>query len=156
MRVSSANRKPTVIKKLFGNPGKRPLNDQEPEPTDYKMLPPAPDYLGEAAKKEWKRLGKELIKMGVISKASITCLGAYCSHFEQWVNAYRIVIEQGSFFTAPNGEVKQHPALSVVTKQLDSMRKWMNELGVTPSSMSGLRVKKEKVKKETEKEDYFG
>ena len=46
--------KPTAIKKLEGNPGKRKLNTKEPVPV--KGMPTCPEWLLPEAKKEWDRL----------------------------------------------------------------------------------------------------
>ena len=46
--------KPTALKKLEGNPGKRKLNTKEPVPG--KGMPDCPKWLLPEAKKEWKRL----------------------------------------------------------------------------------------------------
>ena len=45
--------KPTAIKKLEGNPGKRKLNTKEPIPA--KGMPNCPEWLMPEAKKEWER-----------------------------------------------------------------------------------------------------
>ena len=45
--------KPTAVKKLEGNPGKRKLNTKEPVPA--KGMPACPDWLMPEAKKEWER-----------------------------------------------------------------------------------------------------
>ena len=51
MRMAQRGRKPkpTAIKELEGNPGKRPLNDAEPKP-EHKA-PPCPKWLEPEAKK---------------------------------------------------------------------------------------------------------
>ena len=51
-------RKPTpaAIKEPEGNPGKRPLNKNEPKLT--KNAPPCPKWLEPEAKKEWQRLAR--------------------------------------------------------------------------------------------------
>ena len=49
--------KPTAIKRLEGNPGKRKLN--EAEPTLTVGVPECPDYLDEVAKREWGRLNRK-------------------------------------------------------------------------------------------------
>src|SRR5689334_3828108 len=46
--------KPTAIKKIQGNPGKRPLNENEPQLEPG--IPECPDYLDEIARKEWARI----------------------------------------------------------------------------------------------------
>ena len=44
--------KPTAIKQLEGNPGKRQLNTNEPKPKQ--KAPTCPKWLDDEAKKEWK------------------------------------------------------------------------------------------------------
>ena len=46
--------KPTALKKLEGNPGKRKLNTKKPVPG--KGMPNCPKWLLPEAKKEWERL----------------------------------------------------------------------------------------------------
>lgn len=46
--------KPTAMKVLEGNPGKRQLNSKEPKPV--KKAPRCPNWLEDEAKKEWKRM----------------------------------------------------------------------------------------------------
>ena len=45
--------KPTAVKILEGNPGKRKLNEHEPQP--QRKAPPCPKWLEPEAKKEWRR-----------------------------------------------------------------------------------------------------
>ena len=49
---------PSNVVRLRGNPGKRRLNDAEP--TRRRACPTCPACLGDEARKEWKRLAKEL------------------------------------------------------------------------------------------------
>jgi len=50
--------KPTALKVLEGNPGKRPLNLNEPKPE--KKASKCPSWLEPEAKKEWRRMSKTL------------------------------------------------------------------------------------------------
>ena len=61
--------KPTALKKLEGNPGKRPLNELEPMPR-VSMLR-CPNWLEPEAKKEWRRLAPVLIDAGTASAAEL-------------------------------------------------------------------------------------
>jgi hypothetical protein len=54
--------KPTAVKELAGNPGKRALNKHEPEPTAGDLL--CPEGVEGEARREWYRVVDELIKMG--------------------------------------------------------------------------------------------
>ena len=57
--------KPTALKELEGNPGHRPLNDKEPRPKSKALA--CPSNLSKEAKKEWRRLCKEMEQEGVLT-----------------------------------------------------------------------------------------
>jgi DNA modification methylase len=57
--------KPSRIKALTGNPGKRPLNAHEPRPVP--ALPECPPELSPAGRQEWGRLSAELSKLNLIT-----------------------------------------------------------------------------------------
>ena len=56
---------PSNVVRLRGNPGKRRLNDAEPRPAA--KTPSCPACLGDEARKEWKRLAKELAELGLLT-----------------------------------------------------------------------------------------
>ena len=62
MAMRGRKPKPTALKVLEGNPGKRPLNKKEPQPE--KKAPAARHGWSRKAKKEWKRMAKTLEAMG--------------------------------------------------------------------------------------------
>ena len=57
--------KPSRIKALTGNPGKRPLNAHEPRPEP--ALPECPPELSPAGRREWERLSAELSKLNLVT-----------------------------------------------------------------------------------------
>jgi len=60
--------KPMAMKVLEGNPGKRDLNTGEPTPR--KRAPRCPSWLEEEAKKEWKRMCRQLEEIGILTPSS--------------------------------------------------------------------------------------
>jgi phage terminase small subunit len=76
--------KPTSLKVLQGNPGKRPLNENEPKPPP--RLPRSPEHLSEEAKKEWRRAGKFLFQLGLVSDIDRAAFAAYC---QAWAGGSR-------------------------------------------------------------------
>lgn len=56
---------PTRMKVLTGNPGKRPLNEYEPQPEP--TIPDCPPQLGPIAREEWDRLIGELASLRIIT-----------------------------------------------------------------------------------------
>ena len=68
--------KPTAIKLLEGNPGKRTLNYAEPKPRV--VLPRAPEHLSDEEKAKWKSTVKELYPLGLITAVDKDQLAMYC------------------------------------------------------------------------------
>jgi phage terminase small subunit len=66
--------KPTRLKLLTGNPGKRPFNDAEPRPEP--VVPECPPELSELARREWNRLAPELAKLRIVTNLDRAALGA--------------------------------------------------------------------------------
>lgn len=58
--------KPTELKRLQGNPGKRRLNDSEPRPVA--TLPRCPSHLTGEAKAEWRRVARGLYEAGLLTQ----------------------------------------------------------------------------------------
>lgn len=70
--------KPTKLKLLEGNPGKKPINRNEPEPE--RGIPVIPDWLKTfpVAVSEWERESEILDAMGVITFAESGVLATRC------------------------------------------------------------------------------
>lgn len=61
--------KPTAVKQLEGNPGKRQLNANEPKPAA--RAPSCPKWLEDDAKKEWRRLAKQMEQLGILTEVDM-------------------------------------------------------------------------------------
>jgi P27 family predicted phage terminase small subunit len=137
--------KPTALKKLEGNPGKRPLNDREPE--FRRDVPYCPRHLSVVAKREWHRIVRELYAAGLLTVADRAALAAYCQLYARWVQAEQKLAGGSLTITTDKGFVLQNPLVGICNTALDGMRKYLIEFGMTPSSRSRLHVappKKEK------------
>ena len=131
--------KPTFLKVLDGNPGRRPLNDREPEPAQG--IPVRPDWLDAEAQAEWDRVAQELSDMGLLTLADRAALCAYCTAWSRWVEAEAMVKKFGMIVKSPEkGFPMKSPYLSIADQALETMRKLMVEFGLTPSSRSRIRV----------------
>ncbi len=131
--------KPTTLRILEGNPGKRSLNDREPVPPEG--LPECPDFLDDEARAEWFRMTPLLSQMGLLSRADRSALAAYCTAYSRWVRAELQVRKFGEIVKSPNkGFPMKSPYLTIADQALEMMRKLMVEFGLTPSSRSRIRV----------------
>ena len=115
--------KPTALKVLEGNPGKRPLNDREPVPPKATLKCPA--WLLPEAKKEWKRLAPALEAMGVLTMADLTAFEGYCQAYARWKEAEAFITQHGSISQTPSGSVQQN---------LKIMQSFCSEFGLTPAT----------------------
>ena len=134
--------KPTTLKRLQGNPGKRRLNGSEPQPDAPEYVPRAPRSLGDEAKKEWRRATRYLHRAGLYTHVDRAALMAYCAAFGRWVEAERKVEETGGpvLTSAETGNLYQNPWLHVANKAQEQMKRWAAEFGMTPASRSRVHV----------------
>jgi len=142
--------KPTKLKLLHGNPGKRKLPEDEVEPGHTVKIPMAPRYLDKVAKKEWKRIAKELHPMGLMANVDLTALSAYCSEYSKWIYSTGQIQKHGMLIKAQSGFPMQSPYLQIANKAQAEMRKWLTEFGMTPSSRAGMKVESPKPKSKAE------
>ena len=124
--------KPTALKVLEGNPGKRPLNDREPVPPRAALKCPA--WLLPEAKKEWKRLAPALEAMGVLTMADLTAFEGYCQAYARWKEAEAFITQHGSIFQTPSGYVQQVPQVNIAQQNLKIMQSFCSEFGLTPAT----------------------
>ncbi len=124
--------KPTALKVLEGNPGKRPLNEYEPVPPKGNIE--CPDWLEEEAKREWERLAPSLEAMGVLTTADLTAFAGYCQAYARWREAEEFISQHGSIFQTPSGYVQQVPQVSIAQQNLKIMQSLCAEFGLTPAT----------------------
>ena len=124
--------KPTALKVLEGNPGKRRLTGREPVPPKATLKCPA--WLLPEAKKEWKRLAPALEAMGVLTMADLTAFEGYCQAYARWKEAEAFITQHGSIFQTPSGYVQQVPQVSIAQQNLKIMQSFCSEFGLTPAT----------------------
>ena len=84
-------RKPTKLKILEGNPGRRPLNKSEPEyaPTVLK-----PDDLSEVAAEWWDLVVPQLVRLGLAQSVDQPSLVLLAEDYAGWARASRLYMSQ--------------------------------------------------------------
>jgi len=130
--------KPTYLKLLQGNPGKRRLNPDEPKPPVE--LPPPPDHLNDVAKKEWQAMGEQLVRLGLLTSIDRAAFSAYCVTYARWVEAEEALKATGPVVRSPSGFPMLSPFYTVANQSLSQMRAYLTEFGMTPSSRSRTSV----------------
>lgn len=130
--------KPTALKVLEGNPGKRPLNENEPKPE--KIAPKCPSWLEHEAKKEWRRMSKTLEAIGVLTQVDATAFAGYCQAYARWKEAEEFLSKHGTIFKTPSGYIQQVPQVSIAQTYLKIMKDFCSEFGLTPAARSRISV----------------
>ena len=125
---------PTAIKELEGNPGKRPLNKDEPKPV--KKAPACPKWLEPEAKKEWRRLAKQMEALGILTEVDMAAFAGYVQAYARWKEAEEFISQHGTIVKTPSGYWQQVPQVSIAQTYLKIMNKFAEQFGLTPASRS--------------------
>lgn len=126
--------KPTAVKVLEGNPGKRSLNTGEPKPE--KKAPRCPAWLEDEAKKEWKRMAKQLEHLGILTEIDMAAFAGYCQAYARWKEAEEFITQHGTIVKTPSGYWQQVPQVSIAQQYMKQMTKLCEQFGLTPASRS--------------------
>lgn len=134
MALRGRKPKPTAIKELEGNPGKRKLNQYEPKP--LKKAPKCPSWLDNEAKKEWRRTAKQLEQLGILTEVDMAAFAGYCQAYARWKEAEEFISKHGTIVKTPSGYWQQVPQVSIAQTYLKIMNKFCEQFGLTPSARS--------------------
>lgn len=147
--------KPTALKLLHGNPGKRALPTHEPKPSASHIE--RPSWLKDAGYRIWKQIAPQLEAMGVLTDADPHALALLCDAYSEYLEARAVVRAQGLTFqhvkvvgTKKNEAGEEEPILSVMVRQRPEVAiasdAWkrvsamMQQFGMTPSARTKVQV----------------
>ena len=122
---------PTKIKALRGNPGKRPLPENEPQP--IASTGKAPAWLTGKAKAIWNSIVPPLLACGILTALDEQLLGRYCETIGLYRKCRDLLSSGG-----PVLDGKRNPAGTTMNDCLVQLRLMEVELGLTPSARSRL------------------
>jgi len=144
--------KPTKLRLIQGNPGKRPINKREAKPPVG--MPPCPEHLNEMAKKKWKEKSQELFALGILTKIDGDLLAGYCQAYSRWQDAEERLKDMGPTIVNA-GRVQPNPLIRISKDALATMLRLGVEYGITPSSRSRIQTTPLNPHEEKEK-GFFG
>jgi P27 family predicted phage terminase small subunit len=128
---------PTVLHKLHGIPGKRALNDAEPQPEVKIPVPPA--IIQGIALEEWDRITKILLDLGLVSELNRALLAGYCKAYERWFEAEQHYEQEAKIFKTESGYPIVNPWRGIADKALEQMHKFARGFGLDPESMTRIK-----------------
>lgn len=123
--------KPTALKLITGNPGKRALPKHEPDP-DYLEDLSAPAHLPEGAKNFWNLIAPRLRKARLLTELDVSALEKLCIAEMN----YRIVterIKEDFVLEGKNGDYS-NPLVNQQSMYLKQIMMLYREFGKTPAA----------------------
>ena len=130
-------KKPTALKLVAGNPGKRALNKREPKPRGN--LYDAPDWLTDTQRIGWA-YAIDSAAFGLLKRIDRSTLVAWVVAEDLHRQAAEKLNGGAILIKTPNGMPVQSPYLSILNKQAMIMLKAASEMGFTPASRSRVEV----------------
>lgn len=121
--------KPTHLKLIEGNPGKRAIVEP-PKPPPGR--PTCPGWLSADAKAEWRRVVPVLDRLGVLSTVDRATLAAYA----EAVSVFKAATEKvraGILVKGQKGEAVKNPALQVQRDAAKNIALFSAMFGLSPS-----------------------
>ena len=135
--------KPTMLKIIEGNPGKRPLNDREPKPTGDLVNPP--EWLNDSQTEGWKYAIENAPK-GLLKKLDQSVLITWVIAEDLHRQATIQLQKTGLLVRTPNtNQPMQSPYLPIINRQATLMMKAASEMGFTPTSRSRIVLAEEAI-----------
>lgn len=128
--------KPTELKKVQGNPGHRPLNQQQPKP---KTPVKRPRGMQPLAKKLWDEYAPELARLEILTGVDSAAFRLMAEHFGFAVQAARELHEAGLTVETKEG-TKKNPLAQVFKDNSLAFKAYAAEFGMTPSSRTRLKM----------------
>lgn len=139
--------KPTNLKRLQGNPGKRKLNKGEPTPERGDGPPDRPYGLATrrpTVAKQWDEVAPQLHELGLLTGLDVGALRLMLEHYQVALEALAEMRQQDGTLqlvrTDENGVGRKHPMLQILRDNSTMYLKFAAEFGMTPSSRSRLKV----------------
>ena len=130
--------KPTALKVLEGNPGKRALNTNEPRVDQRK--PTCPKWMKGEARREWDRVSKVLHQAGLLTFVDRAVLAMYCQAWDRWVRAEKALDLDALVEETDKGYKYVNPMVGVARGAAEDVKKYGALLGMNPSVRSRLVV----------------
>lgn len=133
--------KPSYLRAIDGNAGRRPINADEPKPSGNLLEPPAD--LSAIAQRVWRE-AIAAAPEGMLSSLDRSAFQGWCVQFATFQEADAKVQSLGLLVKAPGegGQPYQNPYLSVRNKAATLMRQFASDLGFNPTARTRVKITK--------------
>jgi P27 family predicted phage terminase small subunit len=135
---------PTYLKLLRGNPGRRPINKDEPKPEIPAKPPEPPTWLSAYAVEEWKRVAPEAYALKLLTGLDLAPFAAYCMSYGHWRTAEEALarmasndpVWHGLIAKSKAGTAMENPLVYISRRSAQEMLRCAGEFGFSPAARS--------------------
>lgn len=128
---------PAATKLLTGNPGHRPIGEDEVYLPAAAPVPPA--YLSEAGRAHWDARVADLVTVGLIAGVDGDTFALFCEALALYAEAKQSIKESGLLVKTPSGYPIQNPYLAIMNRAADDIRRYADAFGLNPAARARLR-----------------
>lgn len=132
--------KPTNLKKLQGNPGKRAINKREPKPQTAVKRPYG---LGKGLQDRfWREHADEMNRLQILTGIDTAAFRLMAEHYAFAVQAAQELREEGLTVEGREGP-KKNPKSQIFRDNSMAFKSFATEFGMTPSARARLKLPEE-------------
>jgi P27 family predicted phage terminase small subunit len=137
-RMPGPKPRPSALKLLEGAAPGRDSGGRKvaPPPPFQRLAPKPPAVLKGEARREWRRVLPELLRLELTKPVDAAALAAYCVTWQRFVEAQTVLDRDGVLINNEHGFLVRHPAVPVVEQASRELRQWCSEFGFTPAAES--------------------
>jgi P27 family predicted phage terminase small subunit len=149
--------KPTALKLVTGNPGRRKLPTHEAKPT--RVVPSPPAHLSEGALTAWGSLASRLDRLGLLTELDAMALEQLAENYAEIVALREDISANGRtqiVKTQTDTVERSRPQVSMLSDAERRFRGMMCEFGLTPSARSRVTATPDDARHTDPAEAYFG
>lgn len=142
--------KPTALKLIAGNPGKRALNLSDGVNPRIE-IPAPPKHLGKSSVKEWRRITPILEELGLVSGLDVAALSLYCQSYGRLVEletafngkvaaqvsegvAVCDAVLSTSIGITPSGYQQQSVIIQLIRSHREEVNRYLAHFGLSPAA----------------------
>ncbi|MGS8281620.1 phage terminase small subunit P27 family [Pseudomonas sp. PARCl1] len=130
--------KPTALKVIQGNPGKRALNKNAPTPDALAKVPDPPGWFGPVASSIWRQVAPWLVQSKILTDTDLHNLEVFAMAYQRWREAQEDITKNGIVVMGAKQEIK-NPACTVANESARQISTFGAALGLDPAARARLK-----------------
>jgi P27 family predicted phage terminase small subunit len=131
---------PKAIRELQGNPGRRPINTEEPSTGPLSITPSIAIENDDVAKEFWYAVGNLTKSMNVAQESDRMALEMLTICLAEVRRAYDELNTRGRTTVYENGVEQVSPYFSIMHKMISQAMSIMKEFGMTPAARTKVKA----------------